>query len=193
MIHISLFNFIIFIRWDLWFLRRLKSDNKLFQLLCITAVPITPVLALFKKWYFGRLLCKLVPFCQAVSGQFYSIYCLTKSYLATSDNFRLNIYMLFCALMDRENWRTYEWVFLNCEEVTHAYAFKHSSSAKINSSEEVEEEVEHHKHNYSPSLPIVYVAFEIENSCFWFIYDIETWEIGLKDEAREHLSTGKHA
>uniref|UniRef100_A0A1I7WQ53 G_PROTEIN_RECEP_F1_2 domain-containing protein n=1 Tax=Heterorhabditis bacteriophora TaxID=37862 RepID=A0A1I7WQ53_HETBA len=36
-------------------------------LLCITAVPITPVLAFMKRWMFGLLLCKLVPSCQAIS------------------------------------------------------------------------------------------------------------------------------
>ncbi|VDO76120.1 unnamed protein product [Heligmosomoides polygyrus] len=38
-------------------------------LLCITAVPITPVLAFMKRWMFGLLLCKLVPACQAISGE----------------------------------------------------------------------------------------------------------------------------
>nr|CDJ97627.1 7TM GPCR domain containing protein [Haemonchus contortus] len=36
-------------------------------LLCITAVPITPVLAFMKRWMFGLLLCKLVPPCQGIS------------------------------------------------------------------------------------------------------------------------------
>ncbi|WKY08919.1 hypothetical protein Q1695_001806 [Nippostrongylus brasiliensis] len=36
-------------------------------LLCITSVPITPVLAFMKRWMFGLLLCKLVPSCQAIS------------------------------------------------------------------------------------------------------------------------------
>uniref|UniRef100_A0A158P738 G_PROTEIN_RECEP_F1_2 domain-containing protein n=1 Tax=Angiostrongylus cantonensis TaxID=6313 RepID=A0A158P738_ANGCA len=36
-------------------------------LLCITAVPITPVLAFMKRWVFGLVLCKIVPSCQAIS------------------------------------------------------------------------------------------------------------------------------
>ncbi|EYC14668.1 hypothetical protein Y032_0040g336 [Ancylostoma ceylanicum] len=36
-------------------------------LLCITAVPITPVLAFMKRWMFGLVLCKIVPSCQAIS------------------------------------------------------------------------------------------------------------------------------
>ncbi|CAD6186842.1 unnamed protein product [Caenorhabditis auriculariae] len=36
-------------------------------LLCITAVPITPVLAFMKRWVFGTILCKFVPACQAIS------------------------------------------------------------------------------------------------------------------------------
>ncbi|CAB01528.2 G-protein coupled receptors family 1 profile domain-containing protein [Caenorhabditis elegans] len=36
-------------------------------LLCITAVPITPVLAFMKRWIFGIIMCKLVPTCQAFS------------------------------------------------------------------------------------------------------------------------------
>ncbi|PAV63130.1 hypothetical protein WR25_17353 [Diploscapter pachys] len=36
-------------------------------LLCITAVPITPVLAFMKSWTFGEFLCKLVPMSQAMS------------------------------------------------------------------------------------------------------------------------------
>ena len=36
-------------------------------LLCMTSVPVTPVLAFLKKWLFGRLMCKLVPLSQATS------------------------------------------------------------------------------------------------------------------------------
>ncbi|CAJ0581848.1 unnamed protein product, partial [Mesorhabditis spiculigera] len=36
-------------------------------LLCITAIPITPTLAFFKKWMFGNFMCKFLPACQAVS------------------------------------------------------------------------------------------------------------------------------
>ncbi|CAI5452090.1 unnamed protein product [Caenorhabditis angaria] len=36
-------------------------------LLCITAVPITPVLAFMKRWIFGLFMCKMVPACQAFS------------------------------------------------------------------------------------------------------------------------------
>lgn len=42
----------------------------LLQLLCITALPITPVLAFVKRWLFGSLLCKLIPLCQGISGNF---------------------------------------------------------------------------------------------------------------------------
>uniref|UniRef100_A0A7E4VIP0 G_PROTEIN_RECEP_F1_2 domain-containing protein n=1 Tax=Panagrellus redivivus TaxID=6233 RepID=A0A7E4VIP0_PANRE len=44
-------------------------------LLCITALPITPVLAFFKNWLFGSAMCKLVPLCQAISVLI-SSYCL---------------------------------------------------------------------------------------------------------------------
>uniref|UniRef100_A0A914V8F0 G-protein coupled receptors family 1 profile domain-containing protein n=2 Tax=Plectus sambesii TaxID=2011161 RepID=A0A914V8F0_9BILA len=44
-------------------------------LLCITALPITPVLAFLKEWLFGELMCKLVPLCQATSVLI-SSYCL---------------------------------------------------------------------------------------------------------------------
>ncbi|CAJ0929806.1 unnamed protein product, partial [Mesorhabditis belari] len=36
-------------------------------LLCITAIPITPTLAFFKKWMFGEFMCKFLPAWQAVS------------------------------------------------------------------------------------------------------------------------------
>uniref|UniRef100_A0A915CI05 G-protein coupled receptors family 1 profile domain-containing protein n=1 Tax=Parascaris univalens TaxID=6257 RepID=A0A915CI05_PARUN len=45
------------------------------KLLCITALPITPVLAFVKQWLFGSLLCKLVPLCQGISVLI-SSYCL---------------------------------------------------------------------------------------------------------------------
>uniref|UniRef100_A0AC35GUI6 G-protein coupled receptors family 1 profile domain-containing protein n=1 Tax=Panagrolaimus sp. PS1159 TaxID=55785 RepID=A0AC35GUI6_9BILA len=38
-------------------------------LLCITALPITPVLAFVKTWQFGSAMCKLVPLCQGISGR----------------------------------------------------------------------------------------------------------------------------
>uniref|UniRef100_F1L8H0 Neuropeptide Y receptor type 1 n=1 Tax=Ascaris suum TaxID=6253 RepID=F1L8H0_ASCSU len=44
-------------------------------LLCITALPITPVLAFVKQWLFGSLMCKLVPLCQGISVLI-SSYCL---------------------------------------------------------------------------------------------------------------------
>ncbi|KAK0411454.1 hypothetical protein QR680_005661 [Steinernema hermaphroditum] len=44
-------------------------------LLCITALPITPVLAFVKRWLFGQFLCKLVPLCQGISVLI-SSYCL---------------------------------------------------------------------------------------------------------------------
>uniref|UniRef100_A0A914HJT5 G-protein coupled receptors family 1 profile domain-containing protein n=1 Tax=Globodera rostochiensis TaxID=31243 RepID=A0A914HJT5_GLORO len=44
-------------------------------LLCITALPITPVLAFVKQWIFGSVLCKLVPLCQGISVLI-SSYCL---------------------------------------------------------------------------------------------------------------------
>ncbi|KAL3070510.1 hypothetical protein niasHS_007808 [Heterodera schachtii] len=44
-------------------------------LLCITALPITPVLAFVKRWVFGSVLCKLVPLCQGISVLI-SSYCL---------------------------------------------------------------------------------------------------------------------
>uniref|UniRef100_A0A914EAI9 G-protein coupled receptors family 1 profile domain-containing protein n=1 Tax=Acrobeloides nanus TaxID=290746 RepID=A0A914EAI9_9BILA len=44
-------------------------------LLCITALPITPVLAFVKRWLFGGMLCKLVPLCQGISVLI-SSYCL---------------------------------------------------------------------------------------------------------------------
>ncbi|CAD5225415.1 unnamed protein product [Bursaphelenchus okinawaensis] len=44
-------------------------------LLCITALPITPVLAFMKRWIFGDIMCKLVPFCQGISVLI-STYCL---------------------------------------------------------------------------------------------------------------------
>nr|CAD2145156.1 unnamed protein product [Meloidogyne enterolobii] len=44
-------------------------------LLCITALPITPVLAFVKRWIFGLALCKLVPLCQGISVLI-SSYCL---------------------------------------------------------------------------------------------------------------------
>lgn len=33
-------------------------------LLCLAAVPITPITSVYKEWYFGDLLCKLVPMIQ---------------------------------------------------------------------------------------------------------------------------------
>ncbi|KAI3413197.1 hypothetical protein GPALN_010698 [Globodera pallida] len=49
-------------------------------LLCITALPITPVLAFVKQWIFGSVLCKLVPLCQGISvlsrSVLISSYCL---------------------------------------------------------------------------------------------------------------------
>ncbi|KAE9550965.1 hypothetical protein FO519_005826 [Halicephalobus sp. NKZ332] len=44
-------------------------------LLCITALPITPVLAFVKTWMFGAFMCKLVPLCQGISVLI-SSYCL---------------------------------------------------------------------------------------------------------------------
>ncbi|KAI6207322.1 G-PROTEIN-RECEP-F1-2 domain-containing protein [Aphelenchoides fujianensis] len=44
-------------------------------LLCITALPITPVLAFIKRWIFGGIMCKLVPLCQGISVLI-SSYCL---------------------------------------------------------------------------------------------------------------------
>uniref|UniRef100_A0AC34Q4X9 G-protein coupled receptors family 1 profile domain-containing protein n=1 Tax=Panagrolaimus sp. JU765 TaxID=591449 RepID=A0AC34Q4X9_9BILA len=44
-------------------------------LLCITALPITPVLAFVKRWMFGAAMCKLVPLCQGISVLI-SSYCL---------------------------------------------------------------------------------------------------------------------
>ncbi|KAI6199180.1 G-PROTEIN-RECEP-F1-2 domain-containing protein [Aphelenchoides besseyi] len=44
-------------------------------LLCITALPITPVLAFVKRWIFGGIMCKLVPLCQGISVLI-SSYCL---------------------------------------------------------------------------------------------------------------------
>jgi hypothetical protein len=44
-------------------------------LLCITALPITPVLAFVKRWVFGNWMCKLVPLCQGISVLI-SSYCL---------------------------------------------------------------------------------------------------------------------
>uniref|UniRef100_A0A915EIA7 G-protein coupled receptors family 1 profile domain-containing protein n=1 Tax=Ditylenchus dipsaci TaxID=166011 RepID=A0A915EIA7_9BILA len=44
-------------------------------LLCITALPITPVLAFVKRWIFGNVMCKLVPLCQGISVLI-SSYCL---------------------------------------------------------------------------------------------------------------------
>ncbi|KAI6190150.1 G-PROTEIN-RECEP-F1-2 domain-containing protein [Aphelenchoides bicaudatus] len=44
-------------------------------LLCITALPITPVLAFMKRWIFGGALCKFVPLCQTISVLI-SSYCL---------------------------------------------------------------------------------------------------------------------
>ncbi|KJH48532.1 7 transmembrane receptor [Dictyocaulus viviparus] len=46
---------------------RLANFPSLVVLLCITAVPITPVLAFMKRWVFGLVLCKIVPSCQAIS------------------------------------------------------------------------------------------------------------------------------
>uniref|UniRef100_A0A158R692 G_PROTEIN_RECEP_F1_2 domain-containing protein n=1 Tax=Syphacia muris TaxID=451379 RepID=A0A158R692_9BILA len=44
-------------------------------LLCLTSLPITPVLAFYKQWYFGQFLCKIVPVCQTMSVLI-SSYCL---------------------------------------------------------------------------------------------------------------------
>ncbi|VDO28314.1 unnamed protein product [Onchocerca flexuosa] len=64
------------------------------QLLCITALPITPVLAFVKRWLFGALLCKLVPLCQGISGN----YCLC--FIAV-DRYRSIV------MPTREPWTTY--------------------------------------------------------------------------------------
>ncbi|MCP9256926.1 7 transmembrane receptor [Dirofilaria immitis] len=64
------------------------------KLLCITALPITPVLAFVKRWLFGSLLCKLVPLCQGISG----IYCLC--FIAV-DRYRSIV------MPTREPWTTY--------------------------------------------------------------------------------------
>ncbi|OZC09420.1 7 transmembrane receptor [Onchocerca flexuosa] len=63
-------------------------------LLCITALPITPVLAFVKRWLFGALLCKLVPLCQGISGN----YCLC--FIAV-DRYRSIV------MPTREPWTTY--------------------------------------------------------------------------------------
>ncbi|GMT11105.1 hypothetical protein PFISCL1PPCAC_2402, partial [Pristionchus fissidentatus] len=44
-------------------------------LLCITSVPISPIQAFYKQWFFGLFLCKAVPFSQALSV-LVSTYCL---------------------------------------------------------------------------------------------------------------------
>ncbi|KAM3717442.1 Neuropeptide receptor [Dirofilaria immitis] len=66
-------------------------------LLCITALPITPVLAFVKRWLFGSLLCKLVPLCQGISVLI-SSYCLC--FIAV-DRYRSIV------MPTREPWTTY--------------------------------------------------------------------------------------
>ncbi|KAI1719426.1 7 transmembrane receptor (rhodopsin family) domain-containing protein [Ditylenchus destructor] len=67
-------------------------------LLCITALPITPVLAFVKRWIFGNVMCKLVPLCQGISVLI-SSYCLC---LIAVDRYRSIVTPL------KEPWTVYQ-------------------------------------------------------------------------------------
>lgn len=63
---------------------RLQSARNIFLvslmisdlMLCFTAVPVSPVGAMMKKWVFGHILCPLIPLCQTASVIITS-FCLT--------------------------------------------------------------------------------------------------------------------
>lgn len=35
--------------------------------MCILSVPVTPVTNIYKNWFFGAILCRLIPYVQGVS------------------------------------------------------------------------------------------------------------------------------
>lgn len=55
--------------------RKLQSARNIFLmslmasdfLLCLTAVPFTPISVIMKRWIFGGVICRLIPLCQSMS------------------------------------------------------------------------------------------------------------------------------